>query len=142
MFGAITEKMISSIKNASSWIRFLSICGFIYAGLILVPLVLMLAFFPFFDSFIAEIGMNGTLFGFLLFCLVLIVGVIIILPLFFLHNTGSKMRIFVQTNNPSALELAFKNIKSFWKFCGIFTIISLAFIPISLIIIIIGVLNV
>ncbi len=139
-FGAITERMISSIKNASSWVRFLSICGFIYAGLILVPTVLMLVLFPFAgplrdNLFAAEIGIDGALFGFILFCVVLILGAVIIIPLLFLHNFGSKMRMFVQTNNTSALELAFKNNKSFWKFCGIFTIISLALIPVSLIII-------
>lgn len=140
MSNMITEPMITSMKQASSWIRFLAICGFIYAGSIVAPGFLTALFFPLIDLFAdgslsAELGMSSILFGIILLVAIAIIGTAIIFPVIFLYNFGTKMRTYVQTNNVSALELAFKNNKSFWKFCGIFTIISFALIPISLIII-------
>jgi hypothetical protein len=143
--GAITETMISWMKQTSSWIRFLSILGFVYAGLIIVPSLLIALLFPLVDSFAAaftaESGMPVGVFSIVIIFFVLVIGLVIIFPLMYLRNYGSKLRTYVQTNNTSALELAFKNNKSFWKFCGILTIISYALIPVS-IIFVIGVLHV
>jgi hypothetical protein len=138
--GAITEHMIASIKQTSSWIRFLSILGFVYAGVTIVPMVLFASFLPFIDSFAdgafaEELGMSVALLSGIIFMFVLIFGALLIVLLIFLHNVGSKMRTYVQTNNASALEIAFKNNISFWKLCGIITIISFALVPVSIIVI-------
>lgn len=148
-FASITEDMISSMKQSSSWIRFLAICGFVYAGFIIAAGVLSVSIFIFLGSassntIAAELGMDPLLFGIMITILILAVGMLIIVPFRFLYNFGTKMRTYVQTGNESALELAFMNNKSFWKFCGIVTIVLLALVPISLIasLIIVGVLYV
>jgi magnesium-transporting ATPase (P-type) len=137
-FAPITESMIASIKQSSSWIRFLAIYGFISVGLVIVPMALFSLLSPFIGGMLLnelDIGMmNPILFSVAMIFSTIAIGAICIFPLIFLHNIGSKMRAFVQTNNATALELAFKNNKSFWKFCGILTIVSLALIPVSLII--------
>jgi hypothetical protein len=147
-FGAITEPMIISIKKASSWIRFLSICGWVYAGIIIVPSILFAVFMPLIDSlgdgaFSAELGISAGLFSVLMIAAILVIGAIFIPPLFFLHQFGAKLRTYIQTNNESALEIAFKNNTSFWKFCGILTIVCYALIPVSIVIaVVLGVLYV
>jgi hypothetical protein len=134
-YGAITEPMITSMKQASSWIRFLSICGFVYAGLVLVPMLLMAILFPIIGTDItAELGIAGGVFGVLFLFFGIIFAVAVIIPLRFLYSFGSKMKAYVQTSNDSALELAFKNNYSFWKFCGILTIVLFALMFISIII--------
>ncbi len=128
-FGVVTEPMIASMKQSSSWIKFIAIYGYICAGITIVYGVVS-AFSTSFISYSWWDPIFSVLIGFF----IIITGIVIIVPLRFLYNFGSKMNSYVQTNNASSLELAFKNNKSFWKFCGILMIISLAFIPVSLII--------
>jgi hypothetical protein len=136
----ITEKMILSMKKASSWIRFLAICGFVYVGLVVASGVLFANVFSlvgFVDSSgisAADLGVNPFLLSLIIMIVFVAIGIVIIIPFRYLYNFGTKMRTYVQTNNENALELAFKNNKSFWKFYGILTIIYLALIPVALII--------
>jgi hypothetical protein len=134
-FGAVTEEMISSMKQASSWIRFLAICGFIYAGFILMAGILCAVTIPFLNDFGDEFGMNPAVFGILIAVIIFALGVLCIIIVRFLYNFGTKMRTYVQTNNDDALEIAFKNNKSFWKSCSVITIVSIVCIPVSLIIV-------
>ncbi|MDR1279046.1 MAG: hypothetical protein LBK02_09860, partial [Treponema sp.] len=55
-------------------------------------------------------------------------------PALFTYNFGNKIRAYQQSRAEEELENAFKNNKSLWKFLGILTIISLAFIPVMIII--------
>jgi hypothetical protein len=135
----ITDDMISSIKKSSAWIRFIAIYGFICAGLFLAMGILFANLFVFVgfmdgDMIAAEIGLNPFLLGIMITIFIVALGIAIIIPLRFLYIFGSQMRTYAQTNNESALEIAFKNNTSFWKFCGILTIIAFLIIPVSLII--------
>ncbi len=141
--GAITEPMITYMKEASPWIRFIAIYGFIMAGFYILGGAIVAALWPMMTSLMTEAdlaeaglgsGFLGIFGGMGLFMVAF--GVVMIFPLRYLYNFGSKLRTFVQTSNESALEIAFKNNKSFWKFCGILTIILMALIPAAYILII------
>ncbi len=146
-FGAVTKPMMTSMQQTSSWVRFLAICGFIVVGLYAVPGVIFSLVFSVIGlrnggSAAAELGMHPLLFSVIILVVFTGMGVLLFIPLRFLNNFGSKLRTFVQTNNESAMESAFKNNASFWKFCGIVTIVSYALIPVLLIIaIVLGVLG-
>jgi hypothetical protein len=52
-------------------------------------------------------------------------------PVFFIFQFGRKIKSYVHTGNEEDLEQAFKNNKSFWKFTGILSIISLGLVVIT-----------
>jgi hypothetical protein len=125
--GVITENMLRYLKEASPWIRFLSILGYIINGLVLLGGVSMsiLSFFNYGSrSFFAGIpAVAGGL-------IYLVFGILSFIPNRFLYKFGSKTRNYVQTNVGSELETALQYNKSFWKFLGIITIVYLAFLPV------------
>ena len=65
-------------------------------------------------------------------------GVLMFFPSRFIYNFGAKIRNYQFSNSDEDLELAFKNNKSVWKFYGILCIIYLAFIPLTVILTIVG----
>jgi len=129
----LSEKMLRYLSDASPWLQFIGILGFIGCGLLVITGV------------ISAIGFSAMSFlesdNFPLWIITLIyipMGVLFFFPAFFTYNFGRKIRSYRFSNSLEDLELAFKNNKSLWKFYGIICIIYLAFIPLFLIIAIIG----
>ena len=138
--GTLTETMLSYLKGASPWIRFIGILGFVTSGLSALWGVSMLAIVPLMDldwEDITGLEQFGFLFGaafggiMMVFCLG--GAVLCFIPSLFLYRFGEKIKSFLGTGMEPELELAFKNNKSFWKFLGICSIVALAFIPIMII---------
>ena len=130
-----TVKMLQYLNEASPWLRFIGILGYIGAG------------------FTAVCGLIGAMLGSTLdlpsdfgagfgaiFLLYIPGALLIFLPAHFTFKFGQKIRNFKFTNSTEDLEEALKNNKSYWKFTGILYIISLALIPVMFIaMIIVGV---
>lgn len=133
--GVFTSIMIGYLKDASPWIRFISILGFIGSGISILS-GLVMTFSPSF--MFSEIMNNTRMFaGFAnagLGFFNLIFAVVSLIPYVFLYRFGEKINTFIRSSNEQALELAFSNNKSYWKFQGIVTIISLAAVPVIMII--------
>jgi hypothetical protein len=127
--------MITYLKEASPWIRFIGIMGFIGSGFTLLAGVIFLII-----SLVAANAI-GDVFGGVpvaaMALLYLVAGLIMLIPVRFLYKFGSKTRNYVQTGVESELEGALKNNRSFWKFCGIMTIVYLAAIPVLIVILVI-----
>ena len=145
--GTLTETMLSYLKGASPWLRFIGILGFISSGLTavwglvsiaLVPLMMRIwGQIPGFDSFS---GVFGAAFGGSMVVLCVASAVLIFIPSLFIYRFGEKIRGYLRTGADQDLETALRNNKSFWKFCGIVSIIGLAFVPLLIIIgIVVGV---
>jgi hypothetical protein len=132
---ALTDVMLRYLKEASPWLRFIGILGYIssgflvFGGLIFTVVILV-------RSGIAEdiggfpIGIAGLFYA--------AVGVVIFFPARFACRFGSSIRNYFMGGAEGDLETAFKNNKSLWKFYGILSIINFAFIPLAVIIGIIG----
>ena len=132
---ALTETMLNYLRGASPWLRFIGILGFITSGLMcLGGIIFMIVVFAA-SSFIDDVG--GALSG-LVGLIYVPMGVIYFFPARFTYKFGAKIRDYRFTNSDEDLELAFKNNKSLWKFYGILAIIALAFIPLSIILAIVG----
>ncbi|MDR2143210.1 MAG: hypothetical protein LBP29_02440 [Treponema sp.] len=126
--GLLTETMVLYLKGASPWLRFVGITGFIMLGLqTLVGLTMIIG--------IQNVGVPGwsgmISAGFGVFYLGLVA--LMFFPVFFIFQFGRKIKSYVHTGNEDDLEQAFKNNKSFWKFIGILSIISLGFVAIMII---------
>ena len=138
--GAFTETMLIYLKQASPWLRFIGILGFISAGIsatsgfsffAIVPLMNQFgSMIPGFDSF----GyIFGAAFGGSMVLLCVGAGVLVFFPSLFIYRFGEKIRSYLRTGSDQDLELALKNNKSFWKFLGVLCIVQLAFIPVILV---------
>jgi hypothetical protein len=136
--GFFTPLMISHLKAASPWMKFLGIVGFVGAGLMILLGIGFLSLFPFLRNIILNEFSNleflatsfNSAFGFVY----IMSGVIYIFPARFLYNFAAKINLFINMKNERAMEIALANNKSYWKFYGICVIISLAFIPLAIII--------
>jgi hypothetical protein len=132
----LSENMLRYLNGASPWLQFIGILGYIGSGLLVVGGLFGTIGFSVASSFLAlEMGD----FPFWIIMLIYIpLGVLFFFPAHFTYNFGRKIRSYRFSNSTEDLELAFKNNKSLWKFYGIICIIYLAFIPLVIIITIIG----
>jgi uncharacterized protein involved in cysteine biosynthesis len=136
--GNLTVTMLQYLKEASPWLQFVGILGFIGCGL----MVLFGIIFAFLPNVIAgsfmDISGSGPFWIFSLFYAAL--AALFFFPASFTYNFGAKIRKYQYSNSDEDLEQAFRNNKSFWKFYGILCIVYLAFIPVIIVIaIIVGV---
>jgi hypothetical protein len=129
----LSEKMLRYLNDASPWLQFIGILGYIGSGLLIV------------GGIFGAVGLSAASFfelgdfPFWIIALIYIpLGVLFFFPAHFAFNFGRKIRNYRFSNSIEDLELAFKNNKSLWKFYGIICIIYLAFIPLFFVIAIIG----
>jgi hypothetical protein len=137
--GTLTETMLMYLKQTSPWLRFIGILGFIQCGFMVLGAFLFLTLVPM-GNLLNEIGRIegidfflpdlGTIFGGAFGVYFLGGAVLLFVPSYFVYNFGSKIRTYLLTGADKDLEGALKNNKSLWKFCGILAIISLALIPV------------
>jgi hypothetical protein len=141
--GTLTETMLVYLKQASPWLRFVGILGFIQCGFTVMGGLSFFAMLPFgelwselgdvpgFEGFAANFTpVFGGTFGIYF----LVTAVFTFFPSYFAYNFGSKIRTYLQTGVERDLEGALKSNKSLWKFIGILVIVCLAFIPVMVII--------
>jgi hypothetical protein len=144
--GGLTENARRYLQEASPWLRFIGVLGFIGCGFTALMGVIFLTVFPaltrlsgnfdfearyeFFRGGIMNHSriMEGAI-GFLY----IIIALISFFPARFVYNFGAKLRAYMMSNSEKDLEAALKNNKSLWKFAGILSIVYLAFIPVSII---------
>jgi hypothetical protein len=144
--GTLTETMLIYLKQAAPWLRFIGILGFIQCGFMVLG---GLSFFATMsagnvwgelsqiEGFEVFASSAGSVFGGAFGLYFLGGAVLLFFPSYFIYNFGSKIRTYLRTGADQDLEGALKNNKSLWKFSGILAIVSLAFIPVVLIVTII-----
>jgi hypothetical protein len=138
---ALTEIMLVHLKGASPWLRFIGIMGFICCGFMVLGGIIFLALIPAMGSLWSTVpGMEslpsvfGAAFGGSMGVYFFICAVIGFFPSRFMYTFGSRIRSYLRSGADRDLEEAFRNNKFLWKFAGIVTIISLAFIPVMIIV--------
>jgi hypothetical protein len=132
--------MIRYLKEVSPWLRFIGIVGFVFCGSFALSGLVFLIAFPALSSGWSEISeisevadFFGTVYGAFMGLYFIGAAVLYFFPSLFQYRFGSKIRSYLQSGSDHELEVAFKNNKSIWKFNGILIIISLAFVPITVV---------
>ena len=140
--GELTALMKTYLEEASPWIRFVGIIGFIGCGLVaLIGLFMLIGFTAFTQAISETMGYSGLM-GIGIGAVYLIIAVAMFFPAQFTYNFGSGIKNYKQTGLNAKLESALKSNKSLWKFMGIMYIIYLSLIPVAIIAsIIIGVIS-
>jgi hypothetical protein len=111
---AVLYEMAHSLAQTKTWVRFLSVLGFIGTGCAVLFFAVSLVF-----------GAGGApgpmeliilIPTFLLFC---------VIPTVLLWNYANQIGYFLRVNSPAAFSAAITAQKSFWKYQGILVLIIL-----------------
>jgi hypothetical protein len=139
--GILTALMIRYLKEASPWLRFIGILGYIGAIFLIVSGVGMVAA-------LLITGINGLtggynepgfvglvsgLFSSMLGFIYVVLGIIAFFPARFTHGFGVKIRNYLLSGSEKDLEEALKNNRSLWRFNGILAIVYLSLIPVGIV---------
>ena len=114
------------LKETAVWGKFLAVIGFIYSGLIAVGAI-------FAGSMLAKFSGNslsnseGLLAGGSVAIIYLCMAVIVFFMSLFLFRFARKTQFALQSNDQVTLAESFKNLKIYFRFAGIITVIALIF---------------
>jgi len=133
----IDQQSLVYLNESARWGRFLSILGFISIGF-------MIIFGIFFGAamtrMMSEMNNEAMVFGKSgLGFLYILGGLILFFPTLYLYNFSTKMRRALRNKDQQVLAESLKNLKSLFKFYGVFTIILLSFYALAIIAAVIGV---
>jgi hypothetical protein len=125
--------------EAARWGKFLSVVGFIFCGI--------LAFASFFAPAIynktAAFRDSDALMSGVMSTVIIIVylgfAVLLFFPCWFLNKFSVKMKTALNSMSQENFDESFKNLKSLFKFYGIFTIVILSFYILIFAIVILGI---
>lgn len=138
---SIDQLSKSHLAETAKWARFLSIVGMIGMGL-------MVLFGLFFSTIIGSSSNNpfddaGTTSGFAeawgvgMALFYIIMAILWFFPLLYLLRFANTIKTALNSNDQAALTVSFQNLKSCFRFIGIFTIIVLAIYALIIVIAII-----
>lgn len=136
----IGQLSLGYLETTRKWTMFFAILGFVVIGILLILGLVAGSFLTSFTSKMSGMeGMEGSpaaggIASIFIFIGILIFAVIYFFPLFYLLRFSRHTKNAVANLDAQELELGLKNLKSYWRYIGIFTIIALSFYLIILII--------
>lgn len=120
----VNEDIKGFLKEISKWTNFLSILGFVGLGLMVVAGV-FLSFFSSLNEFGGDFAYGlGYSMGVGLFYVC--IALIYFFPILYLFKFSKKMKNALKLNNNEDFKLAVANLKSHYKFMGIFAIVIIS----------------
>jgi uncharacterized protein DUF5362 len=112
---ASPSPVAAQLQRTQPWVRFLSIMGFIVAG-----------FMVLFGLVIGAVGAaTGNYQTLGIMVMYPIMGVVYVFPSIFLLRYADRIKTFVASGQEQDLAGALDAQRSFWKFAGILTIVSI-----------------
>lgn len=110
----------ASLGASAKWGKFLSIVGFIFCGLMLVGGIYL-------QFVLSAFGLYGygSYFAKYMGVFYLVFAIILFFPCLYLFKFSNNMLEALRSSNQENLDTAFHNLKSMFKFYGIFTIVIL-----------------
>jgi len=128
------------LSESAKWAKFLAILGFIVCGLIVLASffagsVLSAAFSRYGTEGGSAISGVGGAFVTILYILI---ALLYFFPCLYLFRFATKMQLAIRNNDQEQLNNSFKNLKSWFRYIGILTIILMSLYALALIFIVIG----
>ena len=128
----INQESLGYLNTTRKWTTFFAILGFIFLGVMLLLGIVAGSFMSAFTSRMPGMeNLNGAgaatgIASVLIFIYMLVFAVIYFFPLLFLIRFSRHSKNAVTSLDSNELQIGLKNLKSFWKYIGILTIIYLA----------------
>jgi len=108
------------LLQTSKWGKFLAIVGFVGMGLIMFLAIFVIVGFSKFSETYG--GGIPTSFGYVY----LLLGLVYFFPINYLYQFSVKIKRGLQSNDSSTITSGFENLKSLFKFMGVFTLVILS----------------
>lgn len=122
----ITPEAAGYLKESGSWGRFLAIMGFVFIGL-----VILVGLFA--GAVLGQIGAPMGISGGFFSILYLLIGLLYFFPVWYLFKFATNARSAIDRKDGQALTTSLENLKSMFKFMGIFMIIILALYAVAIV---------
>jgi len=114
----ITDNSTKFLIEISKWTKFLSILGFVIIGIMVIGGL-------FAGTILSNIGTELPFPGFIIGLFYIFIALIYLFPVLYIYRFSTKLKIALSSMDSITLEAAFQNLKSHYKFIGIFTIVAL-----------------
>lgn len=131
-----TENSITvngDIKNylleTSKWCKFLAITGYIGMGILVLIGLFVMVGFSIFNRY-SHLGFPMGILG----LVYIIIAVLYFFPLNYMYKFSVNLTHGFKSNNQESVNHGFENLKSLFKFMGIFTIVILSIYTLLLIV--------
>ena len=111
----------ANLVIAAKWGKFLAVMGLIFCGLMVFGGIAATAV-------MSNLRSSNYGFPFMQYMGIfyIIFAIILFMPCLYLLKFSNKIQDAVRTSNQESLDVAFSNLKSLFKFYGVFTIVMLA----------------
>ena len=114
----ISDNSIKFLIEIGKWTKFLSILGFVIIGIMVIGGL-------FAGTILSNIGTDLPFPGFIIGLLYIFIALIYLFPVLYIYRFSTKLKIALSNMDSITLEAAFQNLKSHYKFIGVFTIVVL-----------------
>ena len=112
---SLNSKINNFLLETAKWAKFLAIVGFVFIGLMVLAALFMIGAGASASRIPGFAG--GTVFAGITY---LIMAVLYYFPTQYLYNFAVKMKLAIQNSQQNNLEDGFENLKSLFKFTGIY----------------------
>ncbi|WP_421920241.1 DUF5362 family protein [Marinifilum sp.] len=130
-----TAESVIYLNETRKWTIFLSILGFIFLGLLVVASLFMSTIYNLIVP--GEMPFPGMGAGVGIFYLLM--GLLYFFPIYYLYKFSTYSKKAIYNEDKDQLSLAFRYLKSHYKFIGVFTIVMLSiYILIFLVALVVG----
>ena len=123
----LNAESVVYLQKIASWATFFSILGFIFIGLMVM---IGLAMTTFMTAIFAAAGKPYMAYMGLFYA---IFAAVYIMPVIYLYRFSENAKKAVQHNNSNDIMMALRNLKSHFKYIGIFTIVILSIYLVAII---------
>jgi len=134
----VDHEATNYLKETARWAKFMAIMGFIGCGICVLVGLFAGSIIAGMYSSVGGVGRAGAMGGAFYSILYIALALLYFFPCLYTFNFASKMQVALRSNDQSQLNLAFKNLKSCYRFVGILTIIWLCLVGLGVIFSIIG----
>ena len=111
------------LSETAKWAKFLSILSFILIGLLFI--IILIGGAAMFSD-LNDVGYYGN-FGAAEIIIMMVLLALGIIPNIYLYRFAVKMQVALRNNDQANLTSSFANLKSCYKYVGIFAIVILSF---------------
>lgn len=115
------QEMIDYLNEAAKWGKFLAIVGYCVLGLMILGGIFMMVGMSQLNN-ISGFGSSAILLG----LVYLVIAVIYFFPVTYLYNFSVKILQGINSEDVYSVTTGIQNLKSMFKFMGIFTIVILS----------------
>ncbi|WP_070137115.1 DUF5362 family protein [Crocinitomix algicola] len=119
---SLSNSAVNYLKETAKWANFIAILGFVGIGLMLLIALFFVVGNVNFRMKTFGGGLSPTSIGFIY----IIMAGIYFFPVMYLYKFGTKMKFALKSKSNTSLTESFENLKSHYKFLGIFLIVFLS----------------